>query len=161
LNDEDIVFYGHVIDQFDSPVANANVAATIQVNNGIREGSDRISLSTDANGSFTISGYNGKGLGIMIKKPGYALAAKDTTFVYSHLWPEAERHVPKPSNPVVFKMWRLQGPEPLVRINNQYRVHVTVAPVNFDLLAGKIVTDSGGDIQIAVRRPQGIISERN
>jgi hypothetical protein len=160
LNDEEIVLYGRVIDQSGSPVSDANVAGTIQVNNGIREGSDKISLSTDANGLFTITGYKGKGLGIMIKKTGYALATKDTTFVYSHLWPEAERHVPDANNPVVFKMWKLQGAEPLVTIDQRYKVPYTSSALYFDLVNGKAV-QAGGDIKITVSRPPGIVSQNN
>jgi len=160
LNDEQVVLYGRVIDQSDSPVGGATVVGSIQVNNGTRVGADAISLSTDANGLFTISGYTGKALGIKITKPGYVMATTNTRFVYSLLWPEAERHVPDPNNPVVFKMWKLQGAEPIVGIDQRYKLQVTDAPIIFDLLTGKIVP-SGGDIQITVRRPQGGISERS
>src|SRR6266567_1482774 len=66
FNDEDVVLYGRVIDQLGAPVADATVAGNIQVNNGRRVGSDKISLATDANGMFTISGYKGKALGIWV-----------------------------------------------------------------------------------------------
>jgi hypothetical protein len=159
LNDEQVVLYGRVIDQFGAPVAGATVAASIQVNNGVRVGADRFSLNTDANGAFTISGYKGKALGINITKAGYDLATTNTRFVYSLLWPEAERHVHDPNNPVVFKMWKRQGVEPLVGIDQRYRLQVTDTPVNFDLLTGKIVP-SGGDLRITVDRPSGIVSQR-
>ena len=160
LNDEQVLLYGRVKDQFGAPVARATIAASVQVNNGTRVGTDRFSLKTEGNGAFTISGHQGKALGLNITKKGYALATPNTRFVYSLLWPEAERHTSDPNNPVVFKMCKLQGAELLVGIDQHYRLEVTGAPVNFDLLAGKIVT-SGGDIQITVKRPQGVISEHN
>jgi hypothetical protein len=160
LNDEDIVLYGRVMDQFASPVPGAQIAASIQVNNGTRVGADKISLVTDGNGFFTISGYKGKALGINVSKAGYVLATTNTRFVYSLLWPESERYVPDAGNPVVIKMWKLQGAEPLVSINKEYRLPFTSTPIYFDLVAGKIVP-AGGDVRITVNRPAGEVSEHN
>jgi hypothetical protein len=160
LNDEDVVLYAKVIDQFGGPVASATVTGSVQVNNGTREGSDKISLTTDANGSFTISGYKGKALGIWVKKTGYVMATTNTRFVYSLLWHEAERYVPDQNNPAVIKMWKLQGAEPLTGVDQRYKFHFTDAPLNFDLLTGKIVPN-GGDLQITLSRSQGEVSERS
>lgn len=85
LNDEDVVLYARVIDQFGSPVAGAAITGSIQVNNGTRVGADKISLVTDSNGFFTISGYKGKALGINVSKAGYVLASTNTYFIYSLL----------------------------------------------------------------------------
>ncbi|HEU5071603.1 MAG TPA: carboxypeptidase-like regulatory domain-containing protein [Verrucomicrobiae bacterium] len=159
FNDEDVVLYGRVIDQFSNAVANATITGSIQVNNGTRVGADKITLLTDANGFFTISGYQGKALGIWATKKGYVMATPDTRFVYSHLWSEAERYNPDPNNPAVIKMWKLQGAEQLTGINQRYKFHFSEAPIRFDLLAGKIVP-TGGDIKITVRRSPGVVSER-
>ena len=159
LNDEDVVLYGRVTDQFDMPVAGAEVSGSIQVNNSARVGADKIALVTDANGLFTISGYKGKALGVNASKPGYVMATTNTRFVYSRLWSETEQHNPDPNNPAIIKMWKLQGAEPLVGINQRYKFPYASAPVNFDLLAGKIVA-SGGDIKITVSRSAGVVSER-
>src|ERR1700722_15142867 len=88
LNDEDVVFFGKVTDQFGSPVGSASVSGVIQVNNGVREGTDRLSLTTDSEGIFIVSGHKGKNLGITVKKTGYVMATTNTSFVYSRLWPE-------------------------------------------------------------------------
>ena len=159
LNDEEVVFYGRVVDQFDAPVANATVAGSVQVNNGTRVGVDRFSLTTDANGMFTINGYKGKTLGIWVTKDGYVMATTATSFVYSHLWPEDQRHNPDPNNPAVIKMWKLQGAERLTGIEQRYKFRYSDAPVFFDLLAGKIVP-AGGDMKITMSRSPGEVSER-
>jgi hypothetical protein len=160
LNDEDVVLYGRVIDQFNSPVVGATVTGSIQINNGTRVGADKVSLVTDGNGFFTISGYKGKALGINVSKAGYVMATTNTHFIYSLLWPESERYVPDLGNPTVIKMWKLQGAEPLVSINQHYKLPYTSAPINFDLVAGKVVP-AGGDISITVNRPAGEVSEHN
>ena len=159
LNDEQVVFYGCVSDQFGRPVNGATVSCTIHVNNGTRVGTERFSLRTDAKGTFTVSGYKGKTLGIALVKEGYVMATVETSFVYSHLWPRSEQHVPNPNKPVVLKMWKLQGDEPLVRIEQKYQLDVTAVPVKIDILAGKLV-NSGGDLSLTVDRPSGAVSEQ-
>ena len=67
---------------------------------------------------------------------------------------------PDPNNPTVIRMWKLQGAEPLVSINQDYKLHYTTAPINFDLVAGQIVP-AGGDVKITVNRSSGIVSEHN
>lgn len=160
LNNEDVVLYGRVIDQFGAPVAGATVTGSVQVNNGTRVGSDKISLLTDGNGFFTISGYKAKALGIWVTKEGYVMATTNTYFIYSLLWSAARRFTPDPNNPTVIKMWKLQGAEPLVDISKEYKLPFTSAPINFDLVAGKIVP-TGGDVRITVNRPAGEVSEHN
>lgn len=159
LNDEEIVFYGRAVDQFDAPVANATVVGSIQINNGVRVGTDTISQVTDENGRFSISGYHGKNLGVSVRRDGYVIATTNTSFVYSYLWSEAERHSPDARNPVVIKMWKLQGAEPLAKVDQRYRFPYTNALVNIDLLSGRIVP-RGGDIKILLNRSEGEISIR-
>jgi hypothetical protein len=68
-------------------------------------------------------------------------------------------YVPDASNPTTIRMWKLQGPEPLLGISQRYKVHYTNGPVIFDLLTGKMVP-SGGDLKITVSRSPGVVSER-
>ena len=61
---------------------------------------------------------------------------------------------PDPNSPTIVKMWKLQGAKPLVNIDQHYKLPYTSAPINFDLLTGKIVPD-GGDIKLTVSRSPG------
>jgi hypothetical protein len=70
-----------------------------------------------------------------------------------------DHFTPDPNNPTVIKMWKLQGAEPLVSINQRYKFHYTDVPMSFDLLTGKIVP-TGGDIKIMVSRSPGVVSGR-
>jgi hypothetical protein len=156
-NDEPIAFYGRLEDQFGNPVTGAQIAASIRIENGVQHTVERFSVTSDANGFFTISGYKGQDLGVVPEKAGYTLASTSTLFTYSHI--SQGYYVPDQNNPTVIKMWKLQGAEPLVSISQRYKLPYTSAPLNFDLLAGKIVP-SGGDISIVVNRPAGDVSER-
>jgi hypothetical protein len=157
-NDADIVFYGRLEDQLSNGVDGAEVNFSIQFENASDRGIKRGQVMSDGNGLFTISGYKGANLGLMPKKPGYTLATTGTSFRYSQTSPGY--FVPDINNPAVIKMWKLQGAEPLVNINQRYKLRYTNAPINVDLLADKIVP-SGGDLKITVNRPAGVISGRN
>ncbi len=158
LNDVSIVFYGKLEDQFGNPVAGAEITGSTIVYNGTVAGGQRVVATSDANGFFQLKAGNGESLGLMPRKSGYVLATTNTAFKYSGFYPDS-RHVPDPDNPVVIKMWKLQGAESLVGINQRFKYHFTDAPVNFDLLTGKIVP-TGGDIKVTVSRSPGIVSER-
>jgi hypothetical protein len=159
-NDQPIVFYGKVEDQFSNVVAGATVNFDVRIYNGYESTVKRGQVISDSDGQFTISGYKGEQLGLNVKKQGYVLVSMNGSGIYSHLWPESQRAHPDPNNPTMIKMWKLQGSEPLVGINQHYKLSYTGTPINFDLLTGKIVS-TGGDIRITVNRPAGDISMRN
>lgn len=160
LNDSQIVFYGKLEDQFGNSLGNTVVNFSIRVYNGVRSGVDKGQVTSDANGLFTISGCNGESLSVVPQKRGYALASLNGGGIYSYMWPDAQRAHPDPNSPVIIKMWKLNGAEPLVGINKEYKIQYTNNPIYFDLAAG-IIVPSGGDIKITVNRPQGIVSEHN
>lgn len=160
LNDSSIVFYGKLEDQFGNGVSNAPVNFEVRVDNGLRSGVERGVVVSDGRGRFTISGYHGERLGVVPRLPGYAIASENRQAIYSLFWPANQRMSPNPTNPVVIKLWKLQGAEPLVGIDRTFKMHYTDQPICFDVLTGTIVTD-GGDLRIRVKRPNGEISERN
>jgi hypothetical protein len=157
MNDVPIVFYGKLEDQFRNPVPGAQIAGNTIIYNGSGSGAKHLSVTSDANGFFQINAGKGESLGIWPRKEGYALATTGTEFKYSYMYPE--HFTPDANNPVIFKMWKLQGAEPLTGIDQRYKFRFTDGPVNFDLLAGKIVP-TGGDIKITISRSPGIVSER-
>ena len=134
-NDERIVFYGRVEDQFTSAVAHAAVNFDVRVYNGTESTVNRGQVMTDGNGYFTISGYKGESLGLVPAKTGYALATTSTFFRYSRM--DDQHYVP-----------------------DQNKLPYTSEPINFDLLAQTLVP-SGGDVKLTVNRTPGDISGRN
>jgi hypothetical protein len=158
LNDVPIAFYGRLVDQFGSPVVGAQITASVRVYNNVQSTVEHLATVSDGNGMFQIKGGKGESLGIMPKKEGYVLATTETHFNYSYMY--SGHFTPDQGNPTVIKMWKLQGAEPLVGINQNYKLHYTSTPIYFDLLTGKIVP-VGGDIKITVNRPAGNVSEHN
>jgi hypothetical protein len=157
-NDIPIVFYGRVEDQFSNAVADATVSFSVRVINGQESTVNRGQVLSDGNGLFTISGYTGQDLSIVPQKAGYVLATTGTFFKYSHL--EEHPYVSDPNNPLVIKMWKLQGVEPLVGINKTYKLAYTGAPIFFDFVTGEVVP-TGGDLEVIVTRAPGSITQLN
>jgi hypothetical protein len=156
-NDVPIDFYGKLEDQFGDSVADAKIKGSIRVISGTRQSTDWLTTTSDANGLFQFHG-KGQDIGMMPSKQGYTLATTGTLFKYSRM--ENRPFASDANNPIVIKMWKLQGAEPLVSINQQYKLSYTPTPIRFDLLAGKIVSE-GGDVKITVDRPAGIVSGSN
>jgi len=156
-NDVPIIFYGKLEDQFGNPVVNAEVTGSIIIYNGVRAGSEKVVVTSDANGFFQINHGKGESLGIMPRKAGYTLATADTEFKYTKLNPHP--YVPDAGNPTVIKMWKLQGAGSLVEINQTFKPPYTGEPIFFDLVAGTIVLN-GGDLEVIVTREPGVITQR-
>jgi hypothetical protein len=157
-NDADIVFYGRLEDQSSSAVSGAAVNFGVQYENANARGVQRGQVVSDGNGFFTISGYKGANLTVTPQKAGYALATTGTTFRYSQI--SLGYFVPDANNPTVIKMWKLQGAEPLVEINETFKLPYTGAPIFFDLVTGNVVP-AGGDLEVIVTRAPGVITQRN
>jgi hypothetical protein len=152
-----ILFFGKLEDQFGNPVAGAEITGNVTVYNGFAGTHEKVLATSDANGFFKLDGGRGQMLGVMPRKPGYALASLNAGGNYSE---DSEKQHPDPNNPVVVKMWKFEGPEPLLKINQRHKFDYKDAPINFDLLTGQTV-QNGGDIRIIVERVQGILSSRN
>jgi len=151
-NDADIVFYGRLEDQFGNMLGNVPINFEIRYENTSGKGVQRGQITSDVNGLFTISGYKGERLSFVPDKSGYILVSHNNGGIYSPQWPEEQRVHPDPKNPVVIKMWKQQGGEPLIHFSFNLRVPRDSTPVNFDLHTGTIV-NTGGDLVIRLQCP--------
>lgn len=155
--DVPIMFYGRLEDQSAEPVAEADIIGTTVFHHGEEKASARFSTRTDADGLFQLSAGVGESLELLPRKPGYALAATNTIAFYGSSKPDAERHHPDPNRPVMIKMWKLQGAEPLATLDGRYRVNPANGPVYFDFVT-QTFDPTNGDIRITINRPSGVIS---
>ena len=152
-NDVDIVFYGRLEDQFGSAVGNTIINFSVRYENVSGRGVKRGQVTADGNGFFTISGYRGQDLSVVPEKPGYVpLEMKGSANYSPVLYSGAQRAHPDPNNPVVIKMWKQQGGEPLIHFSFNLRIPRDSTPVNFDLHTGTIV-NTGGDLVIRLQCP--------
>ena len=118
-----IEFYGRIVDQFDQPVSGVRVETYVAglspasfVTHEAKGGTNF--FSSDANGWFVISGMRGESLSFTLAKAGYELAPQSPLgFGYGPSLPT--HHVPNPTNPVVYHMWKRQGPAELKGFYNR------------------------------------------
>ena len=164
LNHQPIEFYGKAIDQNDEPLADATVMGHVQINDGYRQTLEKYETTTDSNGMFEFRGFSGRDLGIAVSKPGYQRESEHTAnsyFKYSLMFREKVHH-PDPSNPVIFKMWKLAGAEGMVKGGGGgHLLPCDGTPIYFDLLTSKKV-DGGGDLKITLDRhpTQGVSRQK-
>jgi hypothetical protein len=144
-----IEFYGRLEDQFGTAVPNARVRFNVHIQSGNLARIEEGQTDSDVNGLFAISGYRGERLSLAPEKSGYVLASTNCGGVYSELYPPEQRIHPDPNDPIVIRMWRLQGAEPLIHFQVRTRLDCNGVPAAFDLRTGKRV-DSGGDVVIRI-----------
>jgi hypothetical protein len=156
-NDVPINFYGRLEDQHGDSIPYANVKFIVRVDSGIESDVIRSQVMADGNGAFSITGYHGQDLSVVPQKVGYTLATSGTFFKYSRL--EDHPFTSDSYNPTIFKMWKLEGAEPLVEINKTFKIPHTSDPFFVDLITGNIM-QTGGDLEVLVTRAQGKITGR-
>jgi hypothetical protein len=151
-----INFYGKVADQEGRPLPDAKVQiervfGEWAIPPSIQLKTERFAVQSDDQGSFIVKGTAGHSLQILsIEKPGYELSKKvDLFFGYSAT---AAPFHPDANNPVVFKMWKKQGKEPLVGSAWHGKMASDGTTNYFDLLHGRQSADGGLEI-VCTRTP--------
>jgi hypothetical protein len=149
-NDADIVFYGRLEDQFGNAVGNTPVNFAVRYENLNGRGVQRGQVVADGNGLFKISGYKGQDISVIPEKAGYIpLEIKGIGNYSPVLYPEDQRAHPDPNNPILIKMWKLQGGEHLIHLQTEIHVPIDGTPINLDLQTGQI--SGGGDLIVQVK----------
>ena len=139
-----IEFYGKIIDQFGESVA----AATVDLTWTAVDDSHRTEILSDNDGNFQFSGVHGKTLGVSIRKVGY-LPTKESGggFEYAE-FSNGRFHVPDRERPVVFRLQKLMGAEPMLKFITNAEVDVGPTPVVLNVETGKL--GSGGDLSFNI-----------
>jgi hypothetical protein len=141
-------FYGKVVDQNGTPVADVSVQGNIELAGDFYPHFTQ----TDPNGEFNFTNVQGASLSIMLKKPGYDYNVRRY----------AERphgYVPDPQNPIVFVVWKLHGKQNIIHQKFLVRLLCDGTPVRFDLVSGK-ESDDGDLIVKFTRNPLNLSRTR-
>ena len=157
LQIRDVEAYGTVIDQFDAPLANIAIDYAIDRSTLHSQAISHGATSTDLNGHFAITHKRGAGVVITPKAVGYVLIATNNRVLFSAFLESDPLHYRLSGTQRVIRMWKLQGPEPLVKLAKAFFIPLTNGPLHIDLLTG-VASNENGDLKFTVRRPVGRIS---
>ena len=128
-----IEFYGIVLDQFDQPVAGADVSMTWTTVGGTRTNKIR----SGGDGKFVLLNANGKCLTVEVLKLGYARTKSGFLGFEYASFSDENFHVPDSATPVVFRVQKLIKPEPLYKYNLCRDVSLDGPPLLLDPATGK------------------------
>lgn len=147
-----IEFYGRVEDQDGNPIPQAEITYFIHPTPTL--GAGKGSVFTDNDGRFYVSDKAGASISFQLSKKGYLSNATNRGAIFSLLESPAIRYVPNHASPQVIRMWKAQGPEPLIEIDQRYEFSAESATIRIDLLTARIA-EEGGDIEVDVSRGIG------
>jgi hypothetical protein len=147
LRNQPIEFYGRIEDQYGVPVQDETFSANVW--RGPFGKASTKYFKTDAQGKFEIKRIGGNQLWFDLSKPGYHVASTNTVANFYPLADPKIRHHPDPSHPVIFRLWKDQGPEDLIQYDRQFEMQPNLEPFFFDLVKG-IATTNSGDLKISL-----------
>jgi hypothetical protein len=140
-----IEFYGKAMDQYGNPVP----SATVKLYWG--KGTN-LMMQTQQDGSFILSGATGAGLDVRLYKDGYDEGLQSYgSFDYINFF-EVKFHLPNPTNPVIFRLQKLENPEPMYVSSTSLKLDVTNTVVWVDVCTGE--KGATGDIGFSIVRDE-------
>ena len=151
--------HGRVVDQDNQPLAGVVVRLRLEVGylrTPMKADTrwDGVELVTNPNGSFTLPTRKAGSISVVaVVKEGYETSARNPTR-FDFFRVEIPRHNPDPLNPVVFRMWRKHGAEPMAFHDTRIKIPYDGTAVVFDLVKGEQVLnpDQQGDLRVTLFR---------
>lgn len=146
-----IEFYGKVVDQFDEPVAGAIIIFDWTTVIGSSPDPQKRTES-GADGLFELTGVQGKRLSVNVLKERYIYTQNSIgSFEYAAFF-EDNFHVPDPSKPVIFRLQKLTGAEPMYKYLLTGRVPLDGTPFMLNAATGKV---GAGDVAVSITLGKG------
>jgi hypothetical protein len=110
-----IEFYGKVVDQFSNGVDGATVDLCWTTVVGPSPDPKK-TIYSGSDGRFSITGIQGRGLSVDVDKAGYVSTGSNSFkgFEYAEFY-AAPVHIPDSNQPVIFKLQKLLGAEPMYK----------------------------------------------
>lgn len=150
-----IVFFGKIIDEQNKPVGGASIEVAWS-GTATKYGGDGVgkrTLTSDANGTFTLSGVEGKGMTVYVSKDGYYRRSESNGwFEYAGFW-EPTFIEPERDKPVIFHLVKRPIAEPTYHVDLRSLPKSPLLSTHIDLLAQPAETSGSGDMTLRIVRP--------
>jgi len=150
----DIVFYGKVVDENENAVAGAEIK--FAVHDLSKSARTEYQTVSDANGLFSLTGIQGRWMGINLSKDGYYTPVKENRS-YEYYNRFAKIAEPDLDNPVVFHLRKKGDAEAMIHLEKQVPIQLNT-PVTVDLKIGKIGS-ADGQLQVTLLENQGKLKQ--
>ncbi len=156
-----IDFWGRVVDEDNQPLEGVEVVATTRqwifpfaLTPASRFTTNR--TVTGFEGNFSFLDLRGDSLVFQdLRKDGYELERQSLGFGYA----TSEQYRSDPSRPVVYRMWKRRGAEPMIYRQRNHRIPYDGTPLFIDMFAGQVGTNAmkQADLRVSlVRDPRQI-----
>ena len=157
MNSKPMDTFGKVIDQYGNPVIDARATMGVLefASDGIHTVSKQYYTTTDSEGKFHFIGQYGAMAGFGFDKKGYEYSSRSPSQTRN------QNYSPDPAYPIIFKVWKCKGAEPMVIAQIHEKVPCDGSAVRFDLLKGKRVQEGGDMIVSLIRNPVNIVSGKH
>ena len=143
-------FYGRIVDENMRPVPNATVK--FEWTNISSEGTSTKTTMTDENGLFSLTGVNGKNLGVRIVKAGYLILKDARARSFEFADPSEQNYYePNPDTPVLFQLRKEGEGAELVKKSVEVFLPDNGSSKGINLAAGKV--QATGDITFQSFKP--------
>lgn len=155
-SNQPIRFYGKVVDQDGADLPGVIVGLSVRqaaetVPGVSTSNTENLTVVTDGSGRFSLSDTRGSLLSVKsLTKEGYA-SHPDARRYYWYQEREEKKFRPDPSSPEIFRMWKLQGVEPLIHKAMGIEIPYDGTPIQFDIFHGRQVVN-GGDLRFQLKR---------
>jgi hypothetical protein len=151
-----INFYGHVIDESNNPVADAN--AHFNWTDLSEKGTSSADAKSDGNGFFSLTDRKGKRMSVTVSKDGYYTYPSEKLSSYEYANPADGLFTPNQNNPVVFHLRKKGAGVDLIssksNLSPDLAVHIPRdgTPTWIDFMQKKV--GDSGQMQIAEIKPE-------
>jgi hypothetical protein len=139
-----IEFYGKVVDENTNPVQDAKV--DFDCNDTSPEGTSFYHTTSDSNGLFSIRDIQGLLLGVKVNKDGYyPYLPNGDNFYYAG---QNQNFVPDVARPVLFRLRKKGGGEPLTHFHKSFKVPKDGTPIQIDLATGNLAKSGEHTLEV-------------
>ncbi len=156
LGNVPVALHGRVVDQANQPLDGVVVRLELRVGymRTPTEGHTRwdiVELTTNPNGLFTLANRKAGHVNVVgLEKSGYEPSSKNPK-IFGFAASNLPRHVPDPQKPVVFRMYKLLGAEPMIFVRQTGGIPCDGTSTNFDAFTG-LRTSSNHNFKVTFTR---------
>lgn len=139
--------YGKVVDQNGVPVEGATASVSV-LDKPLATGSEH-TVTSDAEGMFSLTGEHGAAASVKVSKSGYYATENARRMIrFGMFRSDQDPEIPTASNPAIFVLRKRGQTVPLVEARKNVSVARNGTPIEVDLRTGRTTSLGAGDVKV-------------